>query len=144
MGLWGGAGDGPLTLEPPTRWAAPWKSPSSRLGPSAGPSLLPPWPLQGHYDPPLTQGEVGTEAGGQRAGLLCAGCQGCSHKGARDSWPGQPGPSQGWRALGSATLSGSGRLRWVMFGLGGFGGGTSTRSLGSKNAVGLETTRNQL
>lgn len=53
-------------------------------------------------------------------------------------------PKPGMEGPGFSYPSGSGRLRWVMFGLGGFGGGTSTRRLGSKNAVGLETMRNQL
>lgn len=69
VGLWGGARDGPLNLDPPNRWAGPWESPSSWPGSSVGPSWLPPWPLQGHCDPP--QGQMATEAGGRGRGC-CA------------------------------------------------------------------------
>ena len=118
MGLWGGAGDGPLNLEPPTRWAAPWKSPSSRLGPSAGPSLLPPWSLQGHYDAPLTQGEVGTEAGGRGQGCCAQDAKAAVTR--ERGTPGQGSQAQArdggpWVQLPSLELGGSGGscLGWV-------------------------------
>lgn len=80
----GGSREGPLSLEPPNRRAGPWESPSSQAGPAGGPSLLPPGPLQGHCDPPLTQGHV--RSGGlsgleTEGGALYSGSQGCTHNG---------------------------------------------------------------